>query len=502
MPSANILQKCYDEILVIDRENDDAKIKLALISNVLTNQSMNIMGLYRQLTDQKDLDTYQIDYNHTEADFNGLLTAERDEMVRITILIALLQYVFYRILALEGNYEFHLRGEDEMQYLKENIDYYIIRSIKNEQNITFHAFFLIYALGSLFTSHQYVGIDFEYTNKQIQLAQMNFEHQYINTSFIMIVAPPELDQDLTEQLIETIYCNPRIRKILHGSDSLDIPYLYGQLLGGDTTKIISFMSAMMDSRLLCEYYKNNLNDPSNNKCAIYDPESARSAVYYFGLVNSEQQERLRIMFDELPPHDVVVWNVHRMPSSQVRYAQYDVFYLKYFCYRITAVASKGVTNEDEFKAIYNLYMEIIPELTRFTYLENSKVTNLRIQCKEEVDPCNNYYIKKDGRMIKMIDIYNTLLPNLSTTNPPTVISKLTLVAHFKLAINTLIKRLIYGHISRKCTVSKDRENLWREKLDNQFIIDYFAEMGFTNLEKIFTELNTITARGVARYCSK
>lgn len=482
--------------------DQEIRTALPLVSQAVIDENLNIMGLFRQLSARDDLESYQINYGRTEMQLADLLTIERDEMIKIALLIELLQLVFYRVLSSEGNYEFHLRSSDEMLHIKDNIDYYIVRSIKNEQNINFHAFFLIYALGSLLTPYQYVGIDYEYTNKQIQLAQMNFEHQFINTSFIMIVAPPELEPLVTEQLIETIYCNPRIRKILHGSDSLDIPYLYNQLLGGDTKKIISFMSAMMDSRLLCEYYKNNLNDPSNNKCAIYDPETSRSAVYYFGLVSEEQQERLRIMFDELPPHDVVVWNVHRMPSSQVRYAQYDVFYLKYFCYRITAVAAKGIEDANEFKAISNLYMEIIPELTRFTYLENNKVTNLRLKCKEEVDPCNNYFIKKDGRIVKMIDIYNALLPGLSTTNPPTVISKLTLVAHFKLAINTLIKRLVYGHISRKCNVNKDRENVWRERLDNQFIIDYFAEMGYSNLEKIFTELNTITARGVARYCSK
>ncbi len=43
---------------------------------------------------------------------------------------------------------------------------------------------------------------------------------------------------------------------------------------------------------------------------------------------------------------------------------------------------------------------------------------------------------------------------------------------------TLIKRIVYGHISKKCRVQKDKSTVWMDKLDNQFIYDFLEELDF------------------------
>ena len=111
--------------------------------------------------------------------------------------------------------------------------------------------------------------------------------------------------------------NKFIKKILHGSDSLDIPYMYNQLLDKDPEKIISFTKTMIDTRFLCEYYKLTKSDPSNNKCSIYDEESDRSAIYYFNVISEKQQEKLSDVLKSMPPPHDIVWNIHKMPKSQV-----------------------------------------------------------------------------------------------------------------------------------------------------------------------------------------
>ena len=166
-------------------------------------------------------------------------------------------------------------------FLKKNIIYYINVCSKNEQNISFHAFILLIALESLFNRHFYIGIDYEYTNKKIQLAQLNFEHNIALESFIMIISPGELESSIMKNFVDLIICNKYIRKILQGADSLDIPYMYQIMLQDDPDKIIAFTQTLIDTRFLCEYYKLTRNEESDDKCSIYDEDPKRSAIFFF-----------------------------------------------------------------------------------------------------------------------------------------------------------------------------------------------------------------------------
>src|SRR5277367_4223408 len=69
----------------------------------------------------------------------------------------------------------------------------------------------------------YVGIDYEFNQRKIALMQINFGDT------IWLLNPSQFDEETKKCFVQKILINKRIYKILHGSDSLDLPYIYGEL---------------------------------------------------------------------------------------------------------------------------------------------------------------------------------------------------------------------------------------------------------------------------------
>lgn len=498
MSSIDPMTEFYNSIRNIYQSEFDPIEKWKQIAEYMDfNYTVPIQIFQRTKKSQLNI---KLDYDTSFELLQERIESESDPTVKLSYLILSLHHIIYELLSAEGNYKFSLKGNEEMTILKKDIIYYISLASKKEQNKLFHSFIILFGLESLFNGHFFVGIDYEFTNKKIQLAQLNFEHNISLESFIMIVGPSELDSYQMEDFIELIICNDSIRKILHGSDSLDIPYMYNHMLQEDPERIIKFTKTMIDTRFLCEYYKLSKNETSDNKCSIYDQDPSRSAIYYFGVISEEQQNKLSSVLESMPIHYDLDWRISSLSQSQILYAQYDVIFLKYFYYRIINVATKDVTSELEKKSIIDLYKHVLYELTQFVYLENNQITFLKEKCKEEVDGVNNYFIRNKNGIMKMIDIYNVVSTNLSSVDPKVDIDKLIRVPYFKTPILIIIKRITYGFISKNCRVQKNKNTLWTEKLDNSFIYDFFEEMGFFYLQRMFKDQSSTIQDRVKQYC--
>lgn len=494
-------QLLYQEIIDI---NDNTGLnpieKWTKIATLMHDKNDIIVKTFMALKHESSRGEISLDYNIDAAQLRQQIESEADYVVKSSLIITSLHLALYTLLSTEGNYYFSLDGQEEMHVLKKKLIYYINLSAKNEQNIFFHAFILLYGLESLFNRHFYVGIDFEYTRKKIQLAQLNFEHNVALQSIIMMVSPNELEPVMMDNFVKIIICNKYIKKILHGSDSLDILYMYEHMLGNDPNKIIRFTRTLIDTRFLCEYYKLNLNQESDNKCSIYDEDKNRSAVYYFGVINEKKQEDLATILENMGPHQDVEWNIHKMPKSQVLYAQYDVIFLKYFYYRIIHVATLEEKDDLGKKSVIELYKHVLYELTQFVYLERRDITFVTAKCKEEIDPVNNYMIRKPNEILKLIDVFNQVSIGLTTVDPKTDIDKIIKVNYFKGSIITIIKKMIYTIISRKCRVYKDKTTLWTDKLDNKFIFDFLQKMNYHYLYRMFKELEGLLESKIKALC--
>ena len=465
----------------------------------LNNDRDLIIKIYNAIKNNEIKNQINLDYTIKYRDLKKIIADEFNTFRKISFIILSLHIMIYDLLSQEGNYYLSLNGKEEMTIMDENIVYYVNLNIKRDQNFYFHAFILLYCLESLFNKYFYIGIDFEFTLRRNQLAQLNFEHSNVLTSIIMLVKPTEFDPILLETFVDLILCNQHIKKILHGSDSLDLPFVYSELLSKEPKKIIKFTKTMIDTRFLCEYYKLNKSEIYDNKCSIYDVDPSRSALFYFKVITETQQKNLSDLIESLPPPNDIKWDTYKLPKSQILYAQYDVLFLKHFYYKIINIATKDEDSDVQKKNIMILYQNILTELTQFVYLENNGITFLRDKCKEEVDVVNNYFIKKKGEIIKMVDINNQISVGLVTNYVD--IDKIIKVNHFKKTVLTIIKRIIYGHISQKCHVFKDKNTVWVDKLYNRIIVDFFEENKFKCLQIVFKELDEIIGIKMKSYCS-
>lgn len=493
-------QLFYQKILNIYNSDKSIVEKWNDISTDIHENNSVITNIFTAIKHQDTRHQIKMDYSLSLPQLKDQIENEADPVVKTSVIILSMHIIIYDLISAEGNYYFTLDGQEEMRILKKKLTYYINLSTKPEHNNQFHAYILLYSLESLFNKHFYIGVDYEYTNKKIQLGQYNFEHNVALQSIIWMVRPNNLDAIITDNLIELIICNKYIKKILHGSDSLDIPYMYNHMLQDDPKKIQRFTRTLIDTRFLCEYYKLTRDQVSDNKCSIYSQDSTRSAIYYFGVVSDEQQQKLADLLESMPASFDIAWDI-KLPKSQVLYAQYDVIYLKYFYYRMIYVATEDDPTPLGKKSIIDLYKHVLNEITRFVYLERNDITFLMKKCKEEVDVANNYFIKTKNGIVKMIDVYNKESVGLETVNPKVSIDKLAKVNHFKIPIMTLIKRIVYGHISYKCRVQKDKSTIWTDKLDNQFIFDFLEKMEYNYLNRMFRELNAILEARVRQICS-
>lgn len=202
------------------------------------------------------------------------------------------------------------------------------------------------------------GIDFEFTKNNISLMQINFtispSHKYI------WIIDPRLYTKTDIQILNTkLLLNPKVYKILHGSESMDIPYIYTTLLQNDKKQILQFTSKFIDTRFLCEYVRESLN--ITGKCSIYD------ALLYFNTINQNQNQNLNTIHNSMGPIHHVSWSLHHIKDNTLKYAYYDVLYLNDLP---KDIFKKILTNTPQYTRTYYYILKII----RFVMLERKKVT--------------------------------------------------------------------------------------------------------------------------------
>lgn len=504
MPSENEIitsfQLLNQEIINFYQSDLDPVEKWTKIAILVQDRNELINQIFVMLKKESMRKEIYLDYQSDLKKLVDRIGSENNLVVKSSLIITSMHLMIYDLMSTKGNYYTALDGQNEMHVLKKKLMYYVFLSDKTEKNVYFHAFILLFALESLFNRHFYLGIDFEYTNKKIQMAQLNFEHNKVPQSTIMIVSPNELEPFMMKNFVNLIICNKYIKKILHGSDSLDIPYMYEHMLENDPHKIIRFTRTMIDTRFLCEYYKLN-HDESDSKCSIYDNERDRSAIFFFNVISEEQQDRLAALLDSMPPVFDITWNIHKLEKSKIAYAFSDVLYLKWFYYKIIQTATKDTNNDLEKKAIIDLYKHVLAELTQLVYLERREIVFLIAKAKNEVDPINNFMIRNKNGINKLIDIFNELSVGLTTSNPQADIDKIVKVNYYRTLVSTLIKKMIYTILSKKCKIYKDKNTIWTDKLDNQYVFDFLHKMNFLWLEKMFIDINGTLERRIKILCS-
>lgn len=257
-----------------------------------------------------------------------------------------------------------------------------------------------------------IGIDFEFNrvnNKRvIALCQINF---MINNddSDIFLFYPPNINIRLFEKLL----ISPNITKVLHGAESLDIPYLFDNVIRKEN--IPKFCENLFDTRYLCEYY--NIENNTGGRCRIYE------LMKQMGAITTKQYDDM-IINDRKLGH---IWEIHvdvrNMNNPRlVKYCVDDVEYLPH-------LYNKFPKN--------NIYMKIIPAMTQYNYL---------VRYTESLDKMfaniSQYNTKRDDIYnMSYNDIYNIVMIWLNSNNIYYILYNIN---YFKKIMDVIVKNIVYN----------------------------------------------------------
>jgi hypothetical protein len=269
-----------------------------------------------------------------------------------------------------------------------------------------------------------IGIDFEFNRKlddsgrEIALIQINLEDK--NNGDIYIFNPNDLNKT-NLQVFVSLLTNTKIKKIVHGAEALDIPYLFNSLLINKDDKI-NFCKNLFDTRYMCEYY--NFNNNKDYKCKIY------YLLYNFNVINKKQFNFLLKNEKEMGSISEIRIDINNMSKELILYTAFDVIYLP-------ELLSKFSNN--------NIYNKIIPELTSVSFiLKNSDFFTNNIVNKYNINFIKSY------KSIKMIDIYYLFF--YWVQDDENILTDLLKINYFKKFFDIIIKKIVYNKIFNKYKV--------------------------------------------------
>jgi hypothetical protein len=365
--------------------------------------------------------------------------------------------------------DFTLNGKKEMN-INEHKLYHIITT-NNEYNIIkFSCFLLIYYFETTIKNNLFMGLDFEFNNREIALCQLCFETNDIN-NFIFMIQPNYFDHRTTKFFINNILCNTNITRILHGSDSLDIPYIYNDLLNNNKNNIINFTKTLIDTRFICEYIKIKNNESSN--CSIYD------ALHYFGTINKNKKEYLENIHKNMGEPEDISWNIDNLSEYYIKYALYDVIFLKQFYHDIIQKSNNKFISQI-----------LIPEITRFNYLEKRNITNVLKTLKQHIDPINNYIIKKINKKtnyiknLLLINIYNSFIKIYKDE-----LTDIMIINYFKKSIDIIYKFILYSYLTNSFKIYKKKNELSNKNFNTNILSNNLTLLNFNNINNIIKNIN-------------
>ncbi len=253
-----------------------------------------------------------------------------------------------------------------------------------------------------------IGIDFEFNRienkRQIALCQINFVIN--NESDIFLFYPPNISKELFEELL----INEDIIKVIHGGESLDIPYLFENIIEKDNRR--EFCLKLFDTRYLCEYEK-------LSSCKIYELLLIKKVI-------SKKK------YNELMENDKLmgnIWDINidvkKLSKELALYSVYDVKFLPKLYYKFV-------------KSNNNIYTNYIQEIAcvvltlRYENLLDPLFTNIS---KHNLEKINNK---------TLIDHYKDHIDEILSD---TIINNIYSINYFKKFMEILFKNIIYNKLN-------------------------------------------------------
>ena len=268
-----------------------------------------------------------------------------------------------------------------------------------------------------------IGIDFEFnrslddTHREIALCQINLETKHKESEIFMFY-PPELNDKQTN-VLKQLLLNENIKTILHGGESLDIPYLFTEIFTNLNEKK-QFCKNLFDTKYLCEYYnlKNNLVE---NKCKIY------YLLLQMNVIDQKQMDYLLDNQEKMGNISEIRINVKDMSKELINYSAYDTLYLPELY--------KTFPKDDN-------YQKLIPEITSIHFI--LKQTDFFKKKFMEISQFNLLFLNLENRYILLNEIFQFMY----LWNDTGLLSYLNQITYFKKFFQIIIKYIVYNILIR------------------------------------------------------
>jgi len=344
-------------------------------------------------------------------------------------------------------YDIILEGEKEFYPKLSNKTYNVLKVDNKEKELFMVDKFKLF----LKTKNVILGIDYEYnkvstTNREIALMQINIEDD-TDIGFIFILYPPELSKKTNDILLELLI-KKDIIKILHGGESLDIPYMFDQLLKSKEN-IDGFCSNFYDTKFLCNYYDEIVLAKSGIKraCGIYH------LLVDEKIITKKKMEALDKMCDKIGPIYNIDINIHNISHDLLNYSLYDVLYLPELIKKLINNDVKGSKIIQELTVIIYKYKRNIEPF----YLEN-KINNM-----------NLFYIYDNNNKISLVTIWELYFG----LNFDSIIKNIN---YFKKFIEVITKNVVYSLIIKYFDVYQKNNSIFNNYKYNDSIFKKYQSI--------------------------
>lgn len=399
-------------------------------------------------------------------------------------IIKFLYYIIHCYLRDKNDLE--LDGAKEMIDEKANNVKYIIFKTDTKEKLNIFLLFIriFYIIDPSLTN--YLGIDFEFNTKIAALIQICFEGFKIPDdnniySFIFIFDPNQLTDSDKKCLINKYFINDKYLKILHGAESLDVPYLFETFFNNNKKIIKQFTKNYIDTRYLCEYY-NRDQLKNENKCKIY------FALLNVGVINQVQFDKLIKNQDDMGPIYEIKININNINNELLKYTLYDVLFLKNFFLKFIY---------DEKNNMKKIYFSVIPEITQFILLEKKNITNYFLKYKYELDKRNNNYTFIDGKFYKLIDIFKKISKNINLVK---IKLKILLdINYYRTFLFYLIKLITYNYVIKKYKVFAAKNVLVVKLLNIQITKDDIKMNNYKNISILIENIENFINKNFVNF---
>lgn len=375
-------------------------------------------------------------------------------------------------------FDLELHGKEE--FVSNNKYYYVLKIDTHEKEmfmINIFNEFIINQNNNINEKH-YIGIDFEFNQvskglRDVALMQINLEND-MNKGYIFVLNPTKLK---SLEILLKLITHKRMIKILHGAESLDIPYLFNQLL---ITKdnIDNFCSNFYDTKFLCDY--NNLIKYNDiQKCGIYH------LLVNNNIISKKQYEKLEKIEEKTGPIYMIHIDIYKLSIGVLQYSLYDVLYLPELI--------------KKFLKLDIAYTKIIPQVSCIVNKYKRNIENEFNVLSNIINSFNICYVIENNMKILLKDIWEMYYYSFSDKD--NYFSKMKEIHYFKFFFEIISKFIIYCNIIRYFKVYRSNNNIIIIKNNNIYskniillknIESYFNWLyHYNDVDMIFSQINKL-----------